>query len=150
MGYGISYDRRSNASVLVGKKILGIFWSEDYLVFETDHGKVAYTVDGDCCSHSYFHDFLGVRKLITGGPVISMQEVEMGEVDVLPGDKYADDSIAAYGFEIVVEDPRFGEVTAVLSFRNSSNGYYGGWMEPVSDPEQVTGLTQLFDDYLGD
>lgn len=147
----MGYRDASNASVIVGKKILGVFLSEDYLAFETDQGKVAYTVYGDCCSNSYyFHDFLGVRKLITGGPVLSMKEIDMGEVTQLPGDDYMGECIQAYGFEIVVEDPRFGDVTAVVSFRNASNGYYGGWMEPLSDPEQVTGLIQLFDDHLGD
>ena len=67
---------------LVGKKITKIRMDEEFLVFETDDSGVhAFTVEGDCCSHSYFFDFYGVRQLLEGGKVTSTEEVELS-----PGD----------------------------------------------------------------
>jgi hypothetical protein len=45
------------------------------------------------------------------------------------------------GLEIVTDDPKFGEVTSVFSFRNDSNGYYGGWIfksEPDKSAPEIT------------
>jgi hypothetical protein len=110
--------------VLVDKKIVEIFMNDDYLVFtDTEGGFHGFTVEGDCCSHSYFHDFFGVRTLLENGPVVSVKSIDLGSEDL--GDW---DVISCYGFEIVTEHLTWGEQTSVFSFRNSSNGYYGGWM----------------------
>lgn len=130
---------------LVGKTIKRIFMSNKYLQFDTSGSTFLYTVDGDCCSYSYFYDFHGVKKLLLGNPVISAREIELSE----PTDEDArkDDVVAAYGFEIVTEDPKYGEVTSVFSFRNDSNGYYGGWM--FYTDERPNTLKELTDDELG-
>lgn len=47
---------------MIGAKVGKIFFNEDYLKFDTDKGPFVFSVDGDCCSHSYFHDFIGVKK----------------------------------------------------------------------------------------
>lgn len=129
---------------LVGKKITAVFMNENFLKFETVEGNFCFTVEGDCCSRSYFHDFIGIDKLLKNGPVLSATFLDMDEVQ-----SYDYDVIRAYGLEIVTEDPRFGEVTSVLAYRNRSNGYYGGWMEPINSvPDDVP---QVFDDVvLGD
>lgn len=106
---------------------------------------------GDCCSHSYFYDFIGVDKLLNNGPVVSAREVELKESDprgVVPEHEheYEYESIKVYGYEIVTEDPNFGPVTTVFSFRNSSNGYYGGELESCS--EAPVGLKQITKDVL--
>lgn len=116
---------------LVGKKVLKIFVDSDYLIFQTDQGQVAYMVEGDCCSTSYFYDFVGVEKLLKNGPVLSWKSIPLE----LPANEKPkeDEYIQCYGFELVTEDPAYGEVTSVVSFRNSSNGYYGGWMEEIGE-----------------
>lgn len=114
---------------LVGRTIKKIYMNEDYLKFETDLGTFVYAVEGDCCSHSYFHDFIGVKKLLAGNPVKSVKPVELAQSDSrVQVNRNDSEEIAYYGYEIVTEDPKFGDVTSVFSFRNSSNGYYGGWM----------------------
>jgi hypothetical protein len=129
---------------LIGKKIKRIYMNEEYLKFETDKGNVVYTVDGDCCSQSVFYDFYGVKKLLDNGIVISAKEIDLKEPT--EDKKNYQESISVYGFEIVTEHPVFGEQTSVLSFRNYSNGYYGGWMYEIEDELDIS--PEIFDDVI--
>lgn len=122
--YGTTIDK-----ALIGKKITKIFVNQDYLRFITDDGqKLTYCVDADCCSHSVFYDFIGVKKLLENGKVISVKKIEFYdcENEEDKNTQYQDSSISCYGIEIVTENKDFGEQTSVFSFRNYSNGYYGG------------------------
>jgi hypothetical protein len=136
---------------LVGKKITKIRMGEYDLIFETEDGEVqAFEVEGDCCSHSYFFDFYGVRQLLDGGKVTSTEAVDLSPGDPgyrsetfeTNGNEY--DCIQVYGYRVSVEHPLFGEVSGIVSFRNSSNGYYGGWMFKSSSPgyESVPEITE--------
>lgn len=135
-----------DSNKLVGRRIAGIWMDENNLKFATDHGDVAYAVSGDCCSSSYFYDFIGVDKLLAGNPIVAAQEISLWGSDVGPDVKprYQED-VAVYGYEIVTEDPNLGEVTSVFSFRNDSNGYYGGSLEEQDAdlvPDTVPRLTE--------
>ena len=139
---------------LVGKKVKRVFFNEDNLKFETEDGNFTYGVEGDCCSSSYFYDFYGVKNLLNNGAITEVKEVDLHPDDIAKtkGDwstekdrKYEDDSIQVYGYQLTTISPEFGEVTSVVSFRNYSNGYYGGWMEEVSDREV---LPEIFDDVI--
>lgn len=131
------YDR------LIGATVTAVHVSEDVLTFQTDRGLVSYRVEGDCCSSSYFYDFHGVTHLLNNGPVTAFESVDLGpgdpgwhdcsqhgEIEWGDGNDWHEDR-TVYGYRITTEHPRFGPVTSVFSFRNDSNGYYGGWMEPV-------------------
>ena len=133
-----------NFEKLIGSRIKRIFMNENHLKFETDKGDFSYTVEGDCCSQSVFHDFIGVKKLLSGNEVVSTKEINLGNVET--DNKNYQESISVYGFEIVTDDPNFGEVTSVVSFRNYSNGYYGGWMQEES--EDIDVRPEIFDDVL--
>lgn len=139
------YDGTDLARDLVGRIVEKIFMSSDYLRFDTNGGTFVYAVEGDCCSRSYFYDFHGVKKLLAGNPVLSADAIQLDE----PTDEDArnGDVVVAYGFEIVSDDPKLGEVTSVFSFRNDSNGYYGGWMFYTG--ERPENLKELTDDELG-
>lgn len=141
---------------LIGSKIKRIFFNEDYLKFETDNEDCTYTVKGDCCSNSLFYDFFGVKKLLENGPVTEVKEIELNPTDIikekipewsegLSDKKSSDSSIKVYGFAITTVSEEFGEMTSVVSFRNYSNGYYGGYMESVPNK---TVLPEIFDDVL--
>lgn len=130
----------TNTERLIGKKVERIFMNETHLQFVTDQGAITYTVEGDCCSHSYFYDFIGVKKLLENGPIISVKEIDVGESEDNGGDY-----IQKYGFSITTESEKFGEMTSVFSFRNSSNGYYGGRME---DSGNIDVSPEIFDDIL--
>jgi hypothetical protein len=157
---------------IVGAQITRILWSSSVVTFETDKGAYTYRVFGDCCSNSYFHDIIGVGHLLQNGPVTAFEPVQLQPGDpghpkklAYPGDPEASDVITAlapepddhddvvrvYGYRLTTEHPLFGPVSTVLAFRNSSNGYYGGWMERVS-PDSVTGEGQasITTDILGD
>lgn len=111
---------------LVGRKVEKIFMNMDYLKFETDKGSLLYSVYGDCCSSSYFYDFYGVKNLLKNGVVTEIKSVELDTSKIQTSEWEWGDCIQCYGFQITTESPEFGEMTSVFSFRNSSNGYYGG------------------------
>lgn len=112
---------------LVGRKIVSVDMGEDKLHFTDDSGDVlTYYVDGRCCSRSYFYDMHGKEKLLGNGPVVSVKEIELKDPNSHEGRH--DEYVKAYGYEIVTEHSKWGEQTTVFSFRNDSNGYYGGEM----------------------
>jgi len=129
-----------NLEKLVGKKIKHIYFNENFLKFETDDGNFCFTVEGDCCSQSVFYDFYGVKKLLENGKVLSVGEVELTEDDKKDNKMYQKE-VSKYGHKIVTEDKEFGEQTSVFSFRNYSNGYYGGRMEVCDDKEVLPEIT---------
>lgn len=128
-------------SALAGKTVAEIHANTGRLVLVTDDGSFGYRVVGECCSTSYFYDFIGVEKLLAG-PVVSVDYIELGEIKDASWDV-----TEAYGFKFVTLHPLFGEVTSALSFRNDSNGYYGGWMEAVDDVS-LDGLYRITSDVL--
>lgn len=145
--YGLDMDK------IVGATVTGIHMSDDYLVLETSKGLMGYRVEGDCCSRSYFHDFYGVRNLLENGPVTAFEEVHLSAGD--PGyrpdtwekgigwDEREYEEIKVYGFRFTTVHPQFGDVSSVLSFRNSSNGYYGGDMQDMDVDAVPSGLQRI-------
>lgn len=122
---------------LIGQVVTGILMDEDSLTFETKEGYVVYTVDGDCCSHSYFFDFYGVERLI-GSEVVNFEEVELSKGDVGYREETWMSGDDVYGYRITTIHELFGEVSSVLSFRNANNGYYGGWMSGGTSDKGIT------------
>lgn len=118
---------------LVGATVKQIFMNENLLRFITDKGSCTFRVTGDCCSQSYFYDFIGVDKLLKNGAIKLIESILLDEpqdIDAAKGEV-----VKAYGFRFITEDLEFGEVSSVMSFRNDSNGYYGGSLENVLDQE---------------
>ena len=123
---------------LQGDVIEKIYMSEDMLIIQTNKRIASFNVEGDCCSYSVFYDFIGVKGLL-GKTILSIEPValEASDItehtseygyDVYKDKKGEDENIEVYGYQINYLDPIYGERTAVFSFRNYSNGYYGGWM----------------------
>ena len=128
---------------LVGKKVNKIFLNQQNLKFETDGGNLVYEVLGDCCSYSFFYDFYGIKNVI-GHKVKEVKTVELHPtyLFVVP-DK--GDVTQVNGYAITVEpneDDYYGERTAVFSFRNESNGYYGGGISKIDDKEVLPEITE--------
>lgn len=119
----------------------------DYLNITTDHGELGFGVDGDCCSRSYFNDAVGVNKLI-GSLLIAIHMTGGDEIEVEP--KYQD-RVLHYGLTVVSEHPVWGDVTTVFSFRNESNGYYGGSVFPCNiSPARIETLEEIAADWTVD
>ena len=134
----------SGINRLVGCKVNRIFMNEDNLKFETDKGNIVFFVSGDCCSRSVFYDFIGVKKII-GNTIIKVEEIDLIEGDKTTDNKNYQESISVYGFRLITNDSQFGEVSSVFSFRNYSNGYYGGCLY---DTEDVEVNPEIFDDVI--
>ncbi len=124
---------------LIGKKVNRVFINSNYLKFETDKGNLVYKVSGDCCSHSYFHDFFGVKNLLENGVVKDVKEVELLSGDVLVENNseegYGGEKLKVYGYQITTEG-KYGDMTSVFSFRNASNGYYGGGIDQIDNGDK--------------
>lgn len=113
---------------LVGKTIARIDLSEaeDTLRFALSDGSdLYYYCQGDCCSTSYFGYFRDLAKII-GKPIISVQEC-----NTVPGPptRQEDDDV---DYINLITD----ECSAQLAHINSSNGYYGGWVNRIEDPDR--------------
>lgn len=129
LGDYIETDEIKNA--IVGKTLKSIRYDDQHLFLIFDDEYLSLTVYGDCCSYSYFYDFYGVEK------ILNHKITDFKEVDLDPTDLKAShdgDRIQVYGYKIVCErsadDYQWDkEPTAVFSFRNDSNGYYGGSLE---------------------
>lgn len=119
---------------LVGKTIKQILWNDEWLQFNTDRGLYLFGVDADCCSESYFFDFYGVKWLLMGSPIVETRAVELHPTVELTGPQ---EEVQVYGYAMTTIHPVWGAVTSIFSFRNASNGYYGGSLELVLAPDHT-------------
>lgn len=88
------------------------------LVFTlTDGRRLKYEAMGDCCSHSWI-EHITVPPDIAGVVFTGYSEQDMGESDA--------DGECVRVYQTAFQSPK-GEV--IVEYRNSSNGYYGGWLE---------------------
>jgi len=115
---------------LVGKKIKEIYIDADnqwYLKFITDDGDIVYETEGDCCSESWFADVICIDALL-GAIVNVVDEVEMYSVTDTEDSRCRQEYDAIYGYKFQTD-----KGWADIVFRNSSNGYYGGWLNCLSE-----------------
>ena len=100
-----------------------------YLRITTNDAMYVWEAVGDCCSSSYFNEFIGLGTL-TYEPVVSVRAIPMAESDEEANGNYTQ----LYGYQFLT---RLG--TSLLVFRNESNGYYGGWLQLIErEPKGVT------------
>lgn len=127
------FDTEDLEAIFIGKKISVIRFHTQALIFEFDNDTyLPLGVSGDCCSNSYFYDFIGVKKII-GKKIIGFEEIELSdsELDESQKRQYKNGELDLYGYKIICDDNNdkfMTSNTAVFSFRNESNGYYGGYL----------------------
>lgn len=130
---------------LIGKTILAIYGNQQFIRFTTDQGDFIWETIGDCCSHTYIHDFIGVQGLI-GSKVTEVTNIDLEDSWALSAEN---DRNKSYGIriraELVNKNVWDDTAVAVLSFRNESNGYYGGSLELIYPKigYQWLGLTEI-------
>jgi len=108
---------------LLNKVISGLKVSQDqcYLLFEHPNGaSTMYVAYGTCCSETWFADIIGVEALL-GATVTNVEAVPMESVEDGRSRQEHDEF---YGVKLTTTK---GYVDIV--YRNSSNGYYGGYIE---------------------
>lgn len=106
-----------NFDNMIGKKIADVELSKhkDHILFKfADGSKRAFGVEGDCCSSSWI-EHLELTSEIIGATLLEVSDSGLG------------DSLKVYNTRFITNR---GEI--VLEFRNSSNGYYGGYLVDVN------------------
>lgn len=113
MAYQSVHDR------LNGKVITGVDISADKLALRlrTTEGDIVAVTDADCCSESWVES---IETPARGFPATVFEVVEVPMPDPQDGPQ---EVTVAYGLRISTDK---GEI--VIEYRNSSNGYYGGWL----------------------
>jgi uncharacterized protein (TIGR02996 family) len=116
--------RSSPFASLVGRTVTEVKLNDDTLTLLTNDGPFSYLAMGDCCSVSWFYRVLGAENLI-GQTVVAVAEGKTDDID--PDDGLArQECDEAYGYCLLT-----AKGACEVTFRNSSNGYYGGWLEVV-------------------
>ena len=103
---------------------------EYFLRFTTDKGIFLYNTEGDCCSETWFYHLLGVDCLL-GHKIVSVQDTEPDDSHINDDGKSRQEWDEIYGIKITSD---IGYMD--IEFRNSSNGYYGGHLEYIENPEE--------------
>lgn len=102
---------------LVGFNLLSAELSNGVITLKTDGYVIEGEPEGDCCSRSWIEHF----ENDGGGEITKFDSSSDGEIDESLSDKYTD--VKQYFSTLYTEK---GRVT--WEMRNSSNGYYGGWI----------------------
>lgn len=125
-------------SELIGRTLTGADIDADeqhYLILHTDQGDVVLSAEGDCCSESWFYEVTGLSDLyghvITGGETREAEDATDGIT--------RQESDQIYGLALEAA----GAGRADVVFRNSSNGYYGGWLNVDMDGVPPVGVRLL-------
>lgn len=103
---------------LIGKKVLAVHLADDggAIKFDVEGADpIVAQADGDCCSYSWIEHIEQPENLL--GVVSNIEDVEMPDL----GDQPDHDVMSYYGCKIHTE-----KGSALLDYRNDSNGYYGG------------------------
>lgn len=134
-------------ATLVGHRVLALYVTEgeDILVIVTDRhdeGGPVLLLDtaGDCCSTSWWADVVGVKQLVNA-TVTAVEGIELDTYDVNDGRTRQDEDIA-YGERIHTD-----RGSCDLIYRNSSNGYYGGWCKPRWSANVPAGARPITEDW---
>jgi len=132
---------------LLWKIIIGIKINKDsdVLVFETEQWNVNYVAEWDCCSTSWvsnietdvatpFKDifWLEVKEVIT---------MDLSEQNINDDPKY--DCLQVYWYELKFELDK----SLFITYRNSSNWYYWGWLwytKTISKDIELKDITEKY------
>lgn len=108
--------------VITGVKISE---GEQYILFIPNYGEcLLFEAIADCCSETWYSDIIGLHnllnRLISGVEILKMPQPQ--------DDRSRQEYDEAYGFRLKTDKGHCD-----IIYRNSSNGFYGGWSEQVKD-----------------
>jgi len=138
---------RKDFDALLGKTIVAVHTTagRDAIGFVMASGEtLLFWAEGDCCSRSWFEHVTGLVHLL-GAEITGIKDRPMGEaIETLsPEQKRAfhDRELKLYGWTIMTTRGYFD-----VEMRNSSNGYYGGYIGSVTafDPSDYPKLEADF------
>jgi len=122
---------------LIGKVIVKLEISENNLLLrftDSEGVEYIYATEGDCCSETWWADIIFSRynMLKDGYPVTKVESIEVPDfVNALASKdgRCRQEYDQVYGETITLQHYR----TIDIIYRNSSNGYYGGSYEFLSE-----------------
>lgn len=107
---------------LVGKTVWAVYVNDDAsgILFDLGGGAFqGYEADADCCSESWFSEIDNVQNLLRS----EVLEVEEKAEQKAEGTRQEEDIV--YGYTL-----KTAKGYCDILFRNSSNGWYSGWLVP--------------------
>ena len=129
-----------NIGVLLGAYVREIYVNSDQseMYIDTIDGTICLEAHGDCCSETWFADFVGVEAFLCS-TILLVERLPTREADDNRTRQQVDE---VYGYRF-----RTANGDSTLVFRNSSNGYYGGSLDVKEIEAMPTGLTQIIADW---
>jgi uncharacterized protein (TIGR02996 family) len=113
---------------------INLMGSQDYLELIMEDGSKEYIAAyGDCCSDSWFYRIDNPQNII-GSPIIAFLEATIEDINIEDGLGRQDED-KAYAISIMTM-----KGICRIVYRNSSNGYYGGWVQMSEAPETTERL----------
>lgn len=139
----ITPNKKMGPQLLMNKKVETIYINEekDIIKLKTDKGFIAIEAQGDCCSESWFEHTNHIDELI-GSTIEGCEEILLEDVK-LPATRQDVDEL--YAFKILYKKGRYNGMTT-LEFRNSSNGYYGGYLVIEKTSSNLYGFIEITKD----
>jgi len=128
---------KTRNEILVGRTIQSFQLNDERteLMFNmADGGKVLLETEADCCSETWIEGIDNEDALV-GGTIRLVEDIDMPGLGDVPSPNHPEavDVVAYYGMKIETN-----RGTCVLDYRNSSNGYYGGWLNAREIDRLVT------------
>jgi hypothetical protein len=93
--------------------------AQNFIRFNTETGTVIWEAVGECCSETWFADVIGISALL-GQKVLTAEFIDIPYVD---DGRTRDEVDDFYGIKLTTD-----KGSTEIIFRNSSNGYYGGYL----------------------
>lgn len=117
-------DKFSN---ILNKEIAAVIHDKYEILFAfADGTRQGFRVEGDCCSNSWIEHF-DMPNNVVGATITSIEEHGIDAFEVAPG-KAESEYIQVYQTHF-----KTSRGVICLEYRNSSNGYYGGYLEAVKE-----------------
>lgn len=126
--------------VLEGKVIQALIMDSDkvQIAFITDQGRYNFFCEADCCSESWINHVADIDVLL-GHKVNEVESIDMfGLLQVTPEPTRQECD------QVMFHRLHTDKGICVLEFRNSSNGYYGGWLTEQGNDFDGEPITEDF------
>ena len=98
--------------------------------------ELIYFAEGECCSESWFSEVLPDWQFEQGNEVVNVEMLEINKISqqIIAADKRTRQEYdEVYGYKVM--DNAGNDL--IIVFRNSSNGYYGGWCSLINTDNMV-------------
>jgi len=110
--------------MMLGKKVLAIRASEACVSFELDDGFTCeVSLEGDCCSYSYFTDPKSFEELV-GDVLLDIEDRQEKPPGNYPSESDDGNTSILWSFLHI----KTNKSHYVFDWRNDSNGYYSGYI----------------------